>query len=359
MLSLMFTSLCYSYVWMTLKASATKIHLEVDCSQGGNAPVFEPTDDGPVLLCFSTEDNHFVREWYSAARKQGWKNFMRIGRCEPWTGFGTKVRAVKRALSLISAHDPARLVISADVFDLLINNSPQAALEAFASYSPAPVVVAAESRCGPNCEAGIATRCGVSSEVKRRYINGGFAMGRAGALLEIYNGIEQAAAYDDQIGFAAVWKANCSVLALDSQQKLAHVLYEGQLDDLTYDAETEGFRSVHGQPVAVHMLFQALDFGARRNAIGSELVEGFQSDTHLNGFRQLLAHITKHSYNPVYGILRNTIVPALALLLLLSGALIVHRDATPCQQGFGNAVLILLSIIYLCLALSIAFPYEV
>lgn len=312
--------------------------------------------EAPVLLKFMTRATQFSRfssEWSGSAELTRWARFYPIGGCDEWHGFRTKIRVLVRVLRIIAAVNASAVVITSDVNDVFMNSGPDAAMAAFASFGR-PVVLSAEERCGPNCVPGVALRCGLDSRIKRRNINGGFAMGRAGPLLRLYTGI--LGAYDDQIGLAHLWERDCDAITLDTGGILARVVYPGQAHLLRQRGHHFVVDNPPVRPVAIHFLFQDLDLGARRATLGKVLVPSYRRTTRMAHFRMLSAHIQKHSANTAYSMVRQVVVSSLAVVV--AGSTVLSLCGKGWKQALGTGVLAAGAAIYCVTLLTVVYPYH-
>jgi hypothetical protein len=312
--------------------------------------------NAPVLLKFmtrATQYSRFSSEWSGSAELAGWARFYPIGGCDEWHGFRTKIRVLVRVLRIIAAVNASAVVITSDVNDVFLNSGPDAAMAAFASFGR-PVVLSAEERCGPNCVPGVALRCGLDARIKRRNINGGFAMGRAGPLLRLHTGI--LGAYDDQIGFAHLWERDCSAITLDTGGILSRVVYVGEAHLLRRRGDHFVVDDPPVRPVAIHFLFQDLDLGARRATLGKVLVPSYRRTTRMAHFRMLSAHIQKHSANSAYSVVRQIVVSSLALVVAASTVLSLRGRGW--RQALGTGMLAVGVVVFCVTLLTVLYPYK-
>lgn len=271
-----------------------------------------PLGSQPVVICFATTATQQTQEMIHSLTMHGWLYVIPIGLGAEWAGFATKSSSVLAAALRIGATQPQRLVVVADVYDVLFNGGPAAAVEAYSKLR-CGVVVAAEARCGSNCHPTARRRCGGDHN-----INGGFVMGTAVDVAKLYSDILHEAAYDDQMAMGRLWEDDCSRMCLDTAGVLMRAVYPGQ--ERSYTLTPGGWQDGCVTPTAFHMTFQAIDGGARRNMLGPGCTPIYKPLTTGTGahIQAVARHLFIHAPNPAYAAIRNKISLAVCLVLVIA-----------------------------------------
>ena len=260
------------------------------------------------LVTVATSNNHYVQEWLKSARQFGYKPTV-LGVGKPWHGFRTKIALL---VDYLEALPPGRLVASTDCYDLIMAAPQSELLEKYRSLGRDVLVVGAEKTCSLNCHREAGETCSTGHHLK--YPNGGFVMGRAGALSDAYQFMMEHAAHDDQIGMGMYMLKDCSKVLLDHDSLFVGNIY--RMRDVKLNPETGRFAMVKSgnTPVALHMPNMHVDLGKRSNVLRNQVLHGAYTKTRKSDhIRGLIKHYTVHMTNPAY---TRVWVPVLIVVVL-------------------------------------------
>lgn len=276
------------------------------------------------LICVSTSKNFELEQWEKKAKELGYE-YTILGLGQEWKGFKTKITLV---LGFLREQTPDELVAVVDCYDLLMVRPPEALIQAYAHYtndSTYTIVNGAETRCGYNCEK---QTC---SHQKNFQCNGGFVMGPASHLIELYEYVLEHSPTDDQIGIGLYRNKHCNKVSLDTQRKLVANIYglDAWRRELGYNKDkTIKFKPTGELPCAIHMPFMQADFGFRWQSIRTQVCGKFASPYRTGYFTKLFFEHCMRNYrtNAPLRLQVHIIFPIVLVLLIGLIVFVVVRN---------------------------------
>jgi len=261
------------------------------------------------LVTVATNRNRWLEDWIESAKKQGF-NPVVLGEGIRWNGFRTKTSLV---IDYVRKLRESKLVCVTDSFDVVVV-APQAELLAKYRSMGAPIVIGAEAQCSLNCEPKAPKQCRIQGSM--RFPNGGFVMGPAKYLDDLYTFVLKHSPNDDQVGIGQyMMQAACKNFKLDQAQALVANVYKRSR--LQFDERLGRFRhkKTKQYPCIIHMPNMHYDLGKRSNLVRGKTLTNFQKVSKWKHFRALFKHISNNMNNPVY---LRVWLPSLIAIIVLS-----------------------------------------
>jgi preprotein translocase subunit SecE len=267
-------------------------------------------NDNFILLTIATDRNNWLDDWENTAKKWNY-NYKILGLGEKWNGFETKINLI---IDFSSKCDPNKLICIVDSYDLIIAGPQKELVDKFNKYNK-KIVVGTEDVCGPNC---FRTDIPVINN-KRPNINGGFIIGKAKDINNLYKNVLQLCSYDDQVGIAKYAKANSNDFYLDSEQSMVlNLNYGKEIKDL--ELLNNGrflYKPTNVKPIIIHTPFMQKDLGKRSNFVRSHCIDNYKKISKFKFIKEFLKHIRKHMKNPVYKKLTRIVISVLIVVTLI------------------------------------------
>lgn len=215
------------------------------------------------LICICTEISHYwLDDWIETAKYWNY-SYTILGQGQKWTGFSFKMESFIKYISTRNGTDIVALV---DCYDVLMCGPPCELVKKFKEIRT-PIVCGTEQTCGPNC---VPLKTKTSSPYK--YLNGGFIMGYANNLKQLFEKALRICPYDDQTALCICANdSDSSLIGFDFNQSLVHNCMSLRDVELI-----PGKRILHTmfdtQPCVIHIPFIEKDLGKRNNFIRNHLL---------------------------------------------------------------------------------------
>jgi len=267
--------------------------------------------DDFVLLTIATHRNNWLDDWEKTVKN--WKyNYKILGLGKKWEGFETKINLI---IDYTSKCNPDKLICIVDSYDLIVAGPQSELINKFHKHNK-KIIVGTEDVCGPNC---FRTDIPVTYK-KRPNINGGFIMGHAKNINNLYKNVLKLCSYDDQVGIAKYAKMHSNDFHLDSEQSLVlNLNYGKEIKDLEL-LENGRFlyKPTNIKPVIVHTPFMQKDLGKRSNFVRSHCIKDYKKISKFNFLKEFLKHLRKHMKNPVYkDLVRKIMITSIIIIILI------------------------------------------
>jgi len=281
-----------------------------------------------ITVCTDT-NNYYYKNWLYTANKHN-HDVVVLGSDIKWTGFKLKNTLVYNYCT--EHHDPDELIVVVDSYDLFVQHSPETLKKRFELSGRPKLIFGIENTiCLPyNC---IHLECNAD---KHKYtINGGFIMGKASDLAELYKFVLKNSPWDDQLGFSMYRNINCGPdIHMDiSHQFVANIIAFKDKNNLQVNNDEALIRYKGSDSVFLHTPFIYAEFGYRYNKIGKHLLPNtFERKPVLYWIKGFINHIYKvgstHPSIKKYVLLSIVLVTVVIIVAIVSIVILKNHSHT-------------------------------
>lgn len=234
----------------------------------------------PFVISIATEKKQFVKDFEKTLQNLGYQ-YEILGIGHIWKGWKTKMKLCRDKLATMK---PNTITIVCDSYDLLFIQKPEEILKKYKKIANNKVLVGLENACPPNCDSKVPEVCNFENPYypNYKYVNGGFIMGPAYLLLDIYQHQLDNKIEDDQIGLGSWVKNNCNKVIPDYKfEIIANALPRsenspfrpGKVYTMSLELKIENNKIKFDEsfPSVIHMVDQQGDLGVRSEKIRNHL----------------------------------------------------------------------------------------
>ena len=211
-------------------------------------------------------------QFFASSRKHGFEPLVLDGKFHHYSGLGSKVKMVYKAIK--DGLIPEKHILFCDCFDMFFADSPNELLRKWFEFKDSPVVFSAEKNCLP------ADLKEQYDEFKYKssycYLNSGMIVGETEKFLQLLESMNPTEIPDDyrnpdgsmthindQFLYQQAFLNSPVNVALDNMQTLCQTLHEVNIDELDLSGEKIKNKETGECPILYHANGSAKDSGVK------------------------------------------------------------------------------------------------
>lgn len=221
------------------------------------------------IIAFANDPNEPMLINFIRSLKKFGYDYAIIGNGIKWENFMTKIR---ECLKYIKTLNPHQLVAIVDAYDVMATGPSDEFIAKYKSYGK-PLVVGSETYCGSNCIP-LDSFWITDKRPNLQYANGGFYVGPAWKVSQLFNFMLTLGTGDDQEALCTYINNYSEEVALDTKAKLVGNITQFDFGHLDFHAEKGRIyhKLTNEYPLFIHTPGKTGDLMVRTNYVGTHVL---------------------------------------------------------------------------------------